>query len=372
VSERRPDGKPSDEAPSATSEGDGTAVPQTGPGRVVRRPAGTRERRREVAPLYPGPQQQRDRNAGRPAEDRPRSGPPRSGPPRSGPPRSGPPRGGPGVGAGAKPGAGPKRRKRPGDDDPEREARRAKAHTLAKEKGIPLAHAHRIVQGRATLNEVLKALMRQERFERLVKHDGLDPSLAGQVASGHLSKERAQVVTKIRRFRKYPLDHDALKVGELDKGKVLIGLFERGWLVGTITVARVYDFDFVADGASEPETLLKHNVKLVAAAGDADIVRAAMGADEAIKAAGLAATIDRTERVRPSDDRLLSVVEADKPIALTLRDGDVIRGEIVSFGRWDVALQVGEGEHRPVVQVLFHALHQSSEPRSPGDSPPAS
>ena len=60
---------------------------------------------------------------------------------------------------------------------------------------------------------------------------------------------------------------------------------------------------------------------------------------------------------------MLEVVEADKPLALTMRDGDVLVGEIVSFGRWDVALQIGTGDDRPVVQILFHALHQSSEPK---------
>lgn len=232
---------------------------------------------------------------------------------------------------------------------------------LAKDKGIPLAHAHRIVQGRTTLNEVLKLMMRQERFERLVKHDGLDPSLAGQVASGHLSKERAIVVTRIRKARKYPLDHDALKVAEIEATPVLLDLFDRGWTLGTVKQARVYDFDFQTAAASEPELVQKHDVKAVAPESALSSIEAAAGLDDTIKGQGLAATAERSERVRPTDQELLALMEADVDITLVMRDGETLNGRVVSFGRWDVTLALADGQDEPApVTVLFHALHKKS------------
>lgn len=233
---------------------------------------------------------------------------------------------------------------------------------LAKDKGVPLAHAHRIVQGRTTLNDVLKLMMRQERFERLVKVDGLDPSLAGQVASGHLSKDRALVVTRIRKARNYPLDHDALKVAEIEKKPVLLDLFGRGWVLGLIKTARVYDFDFVVTGTEEPELVHKHDVKAVADETAASGIEASGGVDEEIKSQGLLATAERAERVRPTDQELLALMEADMEVTFVMRDGESLVGKVVSFGRWDVtvALSGGDADDPALVTVLFHALHKKS------------
>ncbi len=272
--------------------------------------------------------------------------------------RSGP--GGRGAGRNEGRGGAPKGRRRQ-PVDPEKDARREKAMELAKEKAIPLAHAHRIVQGRTTLNDVLKLMMRQESFERLVKQDGLDPSLAGQVASGHLSKERALVVTRIRRARKYPLDHDAFKVAETEKVPVLVDMFGSGWVRGRITAVRVYDFDFCAGDGADSELVQKHDVKAVAPENALASIESSSGLDDTIKSQGLAATAERSERVRPTDKGLLALMESDSDITLVLRDGETLDGRVVSFGRWDVTLALADGEDEPAkVTVLFHALHKKS------------
>ncbi len=318
-------------------------------------------RREEPAPSAPradaaggrsegGQPGRREGGGGRGGERFERRGPPPRGAGRGGPPGRGPrPAGGP---AKARPA------RKLGANDPEKLERRAKAQALAAEKGIPLAHAHRILQGKATLNEVLKTLMRKDRFERLVRHEGLERSLAGQVASGHLSKERAQLVTRIRRSRKHPLDMDATKRAEVDRAHVAMSVFGRGWVTGRVVNARIYDFDFQPDGGAALETLLKHDVKLMAAAHDLEAARAASTQDEAIVAEGLGGTTDRKERVRPADEALLDRLEAGTPVKLLLRDGHAVEGTVCSFGRWDVDLALG-GE--AVVTVLFHALHRGSD-----------
>lgn len=350
---------------------------------VRRRPRGSKEReereerRRQLRfgnALHQEQEQERGGRAGeRPAgggRDGARAGggrpggPPRGRDDRGGGPRGrgGPERGGPKRGRGGPGGARDGRPERRGggrDDkktkkvDPEKLARREKAQKLAEDKGIPLSHAHRIVQGRATLNEVLKSLMRKERFERLVEHDGLDRSLAGQVASGHLTKARALQLTEIRRHRKHRLDHDAIKVAERDKKPVALCIFGRGWETGTVKTARVYDFDWLVEG-KEPETLYKHDVKAVTTPEVSEGVAEATLVRKDIKEGDeLGGTNERAQRVRPSDDELLSAVESGAPHELVLRDGDVLQGEVRSFGRWDAELQVGEAN----VHVLFHALH---------------
>ena len=237
----------------------------------------------------------------------------------------------------------------------EKERQRAEAQELAKAKGIPVAHALRIVRGQATLNEVLKTLMHRERIERLVTHDGIDRGLAGQVATGQLAKERALLITRIRQYRKHRLDRDALKLAALAEEPVAMAVFGRGWLTGRVVGARTYEFDFVAAGADAPETFLKHDVKALAATETIAAVVQAIETDAEVRAEGLLGTPDRQERVRPKDERLIDLVEAGGQVALIMRDGDVFRGTMRSFGRWDLDIELEGGG---VATVLFHALHK--------------
>ena len=198
--------------------------------------------------------------------------------------------------------------------------------------------------------------MHKERLERLVQRDGLDRSLAGQVAAGHLSKERALILTRIRQFRKERLDFDAIKLAEKERKPTALDVFGRGWLTGKITQARVYDFDFKPDDGGEPITLHKHDVKAVAPTDVAEKLRGAVSYDDAIKGEGLEGTAERGERVRPSDDTLLTAIEAEKALRFVMRDGEVLQGQVRSFGRWDADLETADGA---VVSVLFHGLHPS-------------
>ncbi len=250
------------------------------------------------------------------------------------------------------------------------------ARELAKDKGIPLVHALRVVRGEATLNDVLKALMRKERAQRLVERDGLDPGLAGQVASGHLSRERALLIQRIRQHRSHRIDRDVVKVAEIDELSVAIRAFDEHWIAGRVLEARTYEFDFRPDG---PEgavmpviTLQKHNIKCVCPSDRLAQVRDAESVDEEAKARGLAGTADRGERVRPSDERMMELLESKAPIVCLLRDGDRYDGTIRSFGRWDLDLDIGEDT---VITVLFHALHpetpwlEDAAPSEGGETP---
>lgn len=234
---------------------------------------------------------------------------------------------------------------------------KTQAQKLAKEKGIPLVHAYRILKGQTTLNDVLKGMMRKERFEQLVAREGVDRELAGQVASGHLPKQRAVLLTRMRTLRKQKLHIDGIKAAEVEKKKIGIDVFGKGWLLGRVRAARPYDFDFLPDGAEKSEKFFKHDVKAVCAADDFEAARAACDMDAAIQAEGLAQTEDRAQRVRPSDDTMLRFIDEQKVVRFTMRDGEQILGRLRSFGRWDAELVLEGGE---LVTIFFHGLHASS------------
>jgi hypothetical protein len=234
---------------------------------------------------------------------------------------------------------------------------KAEAQKLAKDKGVPLVHAYRILKGQTTLNDVLKGMMRKERFEQLVAREGVDRELAGQVASGHLPKQRAVLLTRMRTLRKQKLHIDGIKAAEVDKKRVGLSVFGRGWILGRVRAARPYDFDFLQDGADKPDKLFKHDVKAICMADDIEAIRRACSQDDVVAKEGLVATEDRAQRVRPHDDIMLRFIDDQRVIRFTMRDGEQLLGRLRSFGRWDAELVLDDGE---TVTVFFHGLHASS------------
>lgn len=238
----------------------------------------------------------------------------------------------------------------------EKEELRTTAQQFAKDKGVPIVHAYRVLSGQATLNEVLKGMMRKERFEQLVTREGIDRELAGQVASGHLPKQRALVLTRMRALRGPKLHVDGLTAAA-GQEPYAVDLFGAGWQTGTIRAGRAYDFDFAADGAAALVTHFKHDVKAICLASDLPAIRNAASFDESVQAQGLVGTGERAERVRPDDEWMLKLVEGNRAVRFTMRDGEIFLGQLRSFGRWDADLVLPGGE---IVTVFFHALHPVS------------
>ncbi|MFT7582771.1 MAG: hypothetical protein ACI9MR_004454 [Myxococcota bacterium] len=239
----------------------------------------------------------------------------------------------------------------------EKEALKGQAQALAKEKGIPVVHAYRILKGQVTLNDVLKAMMRKERFEKLVASEGIDRELAGQVASGHLSKKRAVVLTRMRALRNEKLHLDAIKNAELAGEQVAVDFFEHGWRTGKVQAARPYDFDFMTDGETVATTHFKHDVKALCEHSSYSAVKDIVSVEPDIRSQGLVGTEDRSTRVRPEDDRMLDLAHDERIVRFTMRDGETFLGKIKSFGRWDVELVLNGGE---TLTVFFHGLHPIS------------
>lgn len=324
--------RPTTERPAETPNRGGRQVVERGP--ATSKPAANRER--EVARPAVG------RRAYDPRAER-------SGGPAPAP--SGAPVGGAAARKGKKFGARP-------SISEEKLALKNKAQDLAKEKNIPLIHAYRILKGQTTLNDVLKAMMRKERFEQMISREGIDRELAGQVASGHLSKQRAVLLTRMRTLRKQKLHIDGIKAAEIEKQRIAVDFFGQGWVIGRVRNVRPYEFDFFSEQAEKSERFFKHDVKALCAADDIDAAKKAGSVDDAVKAEGLAATEDRAARVRPDDETLLRAIETNRIVRFTMRDGELLLGRIRSFGRWDAELCLENGE---LVTVFFHGLHPVSK-----------
>jgi hypothetical protein len=232
---------------------------------------------------------------------------------------------------------------------------RKKAQELAERAGIPLWGAFRVVRGELSLNELLKAMLRRDRFQRLQK-GGLDPDLAGHVASGSLPEWRARVLQEMRQVGRDKFTRDRVETACREKFPVAIWKFgDDDWVQGTIPKTRTYDFSFLADGAAEPQSIFKHDVKATCQPADLELVRAQRKFEKKVTKEGLGASRDRKDRYRPTDEELAKLKSDSKKVRWIFRDGTAVEGKVFAFGRWDLDIELETGSQ---VTIFFHAFHK--------------
>jgi hypothetical protein len=245
---------------------------------------------------------------------------------------------------------------RPVERTPEQEA----AQALSKSERIPVVHAHRVLREEVTLEEVKEAMGRKDEATRLAREEGLAPSLAGQVASGHLKVERARILQRLRTVRPHPIDWDAFKIALEEDRPIAVATFAAGWRVGRVLSVDIYDFRFStadADGEEAEVEVQKHDVKTICDPEHLAAVEEAMTVDSDVGEESLGASAKRSARIRPDDNTLVELLESKRPLAVVLRDGQRWAGAVASFGRWDVTLRLYGGAE---LTILFHALHSKT------------
>jgi len=256
-------------------------------------------------------------------------------PPRGGP-RRGPPHGKPG--------------RRPGSPPPNLEEKN-RATQLAGRSGIPFPQALMVVRGTLKLNDVLNELWARERRDRLVK-DGLNASLAGQVARGHLPLDRARKIQSLWTTQQASFHSDALRA--LEKGnRAAVSFFGRDPVVGSVEKVSRYDILLRPDDSTEPLQVKKHELKFHCRPGDLPRVLAALGTIAEVADRHLGASASLEDRFRPSEDLALEWAGRHTPVRLVFRDGQTLAGVPVRVALFEVELDLGEGAR---VCVLTYSL----------------
>ena len=234
---------------------------------------------------------------------------------------------------------------------------RTKAKELAERTGVPLWGAYRIIRGETTLNDLLKSMMRREKFQRL-RGQGMDSDLAGHVSAGTLPAWRAKVLQEMRHAGRGKFTRDRIEMAHREELPLGLWRFGQDWAAGRVVHTRTYDFNFQVDGVDEPVTVFKHDVKMLCHPADLEAVVAARRFDKKVLKMGLGASRERKDRYRPTDEQLCAVRDAGKAAKWVFRDGTAVHGKIVAFGRWDADL-VLEGDAN--ASLFFHALHEATD-----------
>jgi len=226
---------------------------------------------------------------------------------------------------------------------------RTKATDVAKRSGIPFPRAVLVIRGKESLDHVLKDLFTRQRRDRFVR-EGLDPSLAGQVATGRLELDRAKRIQTVWKAQNASFHSDRLAL--LEGQSVGLSLFGRGLVVGRLVHVGRYEVAIDPDGAAPAETVKKHDIKFYFRAEHLSDVGAVLGEDPETAAQGLGPSTALAERWRPDENLAIGWATRHPVVRFRFRDGSTVAGRPLRVALYEVEIACGEA----TVGVLTHAL----------------
>lgn len=228
---------------------------------------------------------------------------------------------------------------------------RARADQLA-EQGMPYQMAMSVAHGRMDLNDALERMARRDRVNVLMERHGLSRALATQIAIGHADLNQVLSRRRLEEHRTENRDRTCLTVGN----QLAVVLHDGRTLAGTVELVEPYTFRVAAEG-TEPEDVHKLQAKYAYNPSDWKKVKKAVRQDKEVAKQPAEPAVRPQDRYSCSDRRLFGYLDQGTEVVATLLDGDVLRGTVGWFSRYEFGLGVrGDIE----VTVFRHSLHDLS------------
>lgn len=220
----------------------------------------------------------------------------------------------------------------------------AKARALSGKWKLPIQTAVQIAKGNRSLSDVLEKEQLKERVAGLVQRGELYEGYGGQVVAGSWPMERALFLTRLRERKQAP-DYMRCYLDDYarDRRPAALALLGNELLQGTVLDSRPYDITFeTQDG--ESLDVSKHDIKFYFDARRKKhlLKTVRWGDKEASRARGSLARVGTREDVKARD--LLELQEGERAIGWSTVEGDVLRGLVTWFGRYEVVLTSPKGE----------------------------
>lgn len=218
-------------------------------------------------------------------------------------------------------------------------------------QGMPFQMAMAVAQGRLELNEALERLSRRAEVDNLMRKYEINRALATQIAMGHADLDAFLARRRMDQHRASYRERSCLEIAR-DQGTVLtLGLHGGRQLTGVITATDAYHAT-VQPKAGEAETVHKLQIKYAYAADDWKRVKKVQRKDKELAAQPREPIERPQDRYTISDKRLFRYMDSGATIDVTLLEGEIFRGTVAWFGRYEFGLEIKGGE----LTVFRHAL----------------
>jgi sRNA-binding regulator protein Hfq len=229
---------------------------------------------------------------------------------------------------------------------------RERADELHK-SGMPYQMAMAVAHGRVDLSDALERLAKKERVQRLMERHDLSCALATQIAIGHASLDKVLSRRRLATHREEYRERTCLAPDV----RIALALFGGRKVVGTVADVGSFTFHFTPDG-EETEEIHKLKAKFAYNPDDWKRVRKVVRADKALKKTASEPAVRPQDRYSCSDKRLFACMDKQRDITVTLLEGEVTRGQVAWFGRYEFALTTKGGAE---IVIFRHALRDLSE-----------
>ncbi|MFT4627514.1 MAG: sRNA-binding regulator protein Hfq [Myxococcota bacterium] len=244
--------------------------------------------------------------------------------------------------------ASPDRRQRRKKVDPEIRRRADELH----ESGLPYQMAMAIAYGNLDLNDALERLARRDQVTRLMEKHDLSRALATQIAIGHAELDQVLARRRLDAHRTENRDRSIL----VAEAALELALTDRRRLRGVVRAVDAYSFTLDVDGV-ETE-IHKLEVKYGYEPTLWKKVRKAVRSDKALSKDPKAPATRPQDRYSCSDRRMYGYLDSSREVAVTLLEGETLRGRVLWFSRYEFGLEVKGGVE---VTIFRHALANLTE-----------
>ncbi len=227
------------------------------------------------------------------------------------------------------------------------------ARVLADESHIPLREAAKVVSGELTLKEVLVRLKRLEELHAMKRDGKLLARFVKPVFNAILSLEDALFQTQLTRIKNGP-DYRNCFLTEFQENQqpVTIALLSGKMVSGTVGDNGKYDVTLV-DKNEEHSVIPKHDIKFYFPSQEKKSVLKKVQFGDAKGKLEPGALEDMNSRIDVKARVLLEHQTREGACTWETVEGDLIRGYIRWFGRWEVKLETTRND---TIILLRHAF----------------
>jgi len=226
--------------------------------------------------------------------------------------------------------------------------------------GIPFQMSMAIALGRLDLNTALERLARQEQVNRLMERHDLSRALATQITLGHADLEAVLARRRLQVHREENRLRSCLDDATRDDKTLSLALHGKRELLCKVQTVLPYSvlvvpFHPKKGPQGDPEEIHKLQLKYGYTPEDWKRVRKGIKQDSKLARAPLAPIERPQDRYTCSDRRMFRYMDGAIAVQATLLEGEILRGEVTWFGRYEFGLALKGG--RAEVPVFGHALH---------------
>ena len=212
---------------------------------------------------------------------------------------------------------------------------------------MPYQMAMAVAHGRMDLNDALERMARRDRVKVLMDRHELSRALATQIVIGHADLEQVLSRRRLAAHRQDHRERTCLEPGT----EITLALMDGTMPRGSIETVAPYTITF--ESGDETVELHKLKIKYSYAPGDWKKVKKGVRYEAKKPETEVEPSERPQDRYSCSDRRLFGYLDSKQEIAATLLGGDVMRGHITWFSRYEFGLVLRSGVE---LTVFRHAL----------------